>query len=73
MLRLVNQLLDFRKLEETDKQLHITSTDLNNFIKTIFESFKPLAEEKHIKLSFNAPEGELLVDFDSEKLRNNFV
>ncbi len=68
MLRLVNQLLDFRKLEETDKQLHITSTDLNNFIKTIFESFKPLAEEKHIKLSFNAPEGELLVDFDSEKL-----
>lgn len=52
LLNLVNQLLDFRKMEEQELRLQETTGDLIAFTKDIFDSFKDLAERRHINYSF---------------------
>lgn len=70
MLRLVNQLLDFRKIQQNQMKLMVQEIDLNLFIMDIVENFLPLAEHKNINLNFASDNraGKLWVDpkkFDS--------
>lgn len=76
LLKLVNQLLDFRKLESGSLKLETRKGDLILFIRTILDAFTPIAEEKEIKLTFNAFSDSLVTDFDPEKLEkilNNLI
>lgn len=56
MLRLVNQLLDFRKIQQSKMKLMVQKIELNSFIRDIVENFLPLAEHKNIQLHFT-PDG----------------
>ena len=67
LLRLVNQLLDFSKLEAGRMKLQAAETDLVPFVKRIVASFMSMAERKHISLNFRAQERVLLCYIDVEK------
>ncbi|TDH23506.1 hybrid sensor histidine kinase/response regulator [Segetibacter sp. 3557_3] len=68
LLNLVNQLLDFRKMEEHELQLHPSAGDLISFIKDICESFRDLAERKNIHFVFESELTELQTLFDHDKI-----
>lgn len=67
MLRLVNQILDFRKLQARKMILHVRHFDTVPFINSMLESFYAIAEERHIRLTFEAPEHALYVWADEDK------
>lgn len=48
ILRLVNQLLDMRKVDNGQMKLHFLETDVVYFIKDIMQSFENLAVSRHI-------------------------
>lgn len=68
LLNLVNQLLDFRKLEEQELKLNTNSGDMISFIKEIAYSFSDIAENKQIAFSFVSAENRLFTTFDQDKL-----
>lgn len=68
LLRLVNQLLDMRKVDAGKMQLEIGKYDLIAFIKDIVGDFKLKAKQKHIDLQFISPFKDLPFNFDAEKL-----
>ena len=68
LLRLINQLLDITKLETGKMALHPSHGDLVAFLKTITDSFIPLAKEKQIHLQFNSSEDSIITYFDRDKV-----
>ncbi len=69
LLELVNQLLDFRKLDVQKDSLNISVGDVVAFIKDICYSFTELANRKSINFSFSTSITELRMEFDSEKMK----
>jgi len=53
MLRLVNQLLDFRKIENEKMPLHIHEGDLDHLLSHIMLGFEDLASQKMIELTYH--------------------
>ncbi len=68
MLRLVNQILDFRKIQNKKMKMHVQQIDLLPFVRQIIENFNYLANEQHINLSFKAPEYPVILWADTDKL-----
>ncbi len=68
LLNMVNQLLDFRKLEEQELKLCTTEGDVIAFLKEVSESFRDLSEKKKITFVFNSGLEGLLMRFDHDKL-----
>lgn len=64
LYRLVNQLMDFRKIEFDKMPLHISEIDLVAFTKEIADSYNMLAKSKHIDFRFFTTEKKLHVWFD---------
>lgn len=56
ILRLVNQLLDMRKIDNGQMKLHFLSTDVVYFIKDIMNSFENLATSKNIEFKLVSAE-----------------
>jgi DNA-binding response OmpR family regulator len=66
--RLLQQILDFRKVESGNMKLAVKQADLVAFINNIcWNNFEPLAKEKQIKFSITAPE-KLVAWFDEDKM-----
>ena len=68
LLQLVNQLLDFRKMEMNGERLNLTSGNLNEFIQYTTMKFMPLAEQKNIRLTFEDKTEGLFMYFDKDKV-----
>lgn len=68
LLNLVNQLLDFRKLEEQELKLNLGEGEINSFISDVVDSFHDLSESRNITLDFKAPQQKLFVRFDHDKV-----
>lgn len=68
LLRLVDQLLEMRKLDAGKMELELSQNDLVAFIRDIVGDFGVKAKQKHIDLQFISPFKELLFAFDTEKL-----
>jgi len=68
LLNLVNQLLDFRKIEDNELKLNLAEGDLVSFAKEIVDSFKYISERKNIQLDFKSTFNEYYTIFDKEKL-----
>ena len=51
ILRMVNQLMDMRKVDEGKMQLHFLETDIVYFIRDIMQSFNELASSRSITLT----------------------
>jgi signal transduction histidine kinase/DNA-binding response OmpR family regulator len=64
LLRLFNQLIDFRKIEVGKMQLKATENDLISFVSEIVNSYKSIANKKNIDLRIITAENHLSVWFD---------
>jgi len=65
---LINQLLDFRKMESGNLKLALKRGDLVSFVAGIVSSFGKFAEEKEIDLKFNSLKKEIVTNFDEDKI-----
>lgn len=68
LLGLVNQLLDFRKMEVQGIKLHPAIGDIIGFSKDISDSFTDIAEKKNIRFSFSSDIDSLEIFFDRDKI-----
>jgi len=68
LLNLVNQLLDFRKMDVQEIKLHPSIGDIVRFCKETSDSFTDLAEKKTIRFSFSSNIDSLEVYFDKDKI-----
>lgn len=68
LLNLVNQLLDFRKLEVQDVRYSPSEGDIISFIRDIFQSFSDLSEKNNIDFRFHTSVERLETLFDADKL-----
>lgn len=68
MLRLINQLMDFRKLESGRLSLKLTNEPIVPFIREIAFSFKEHAKQHHIKYLFSSEFSDKNIWFDKDKI-----
>ncbi|MEI9922120.1 MAG: two-component regulator propeller domain-containing protein [Bacteroidota bacterium] len=68
LLNLINQLLDFRKLEVQEIKFNASEGDVVRFIKETAYSFTDLSEKKNIGFSFHSTVDSLEMIFDQDKL-----
>ncbi|KEO73800.1 hybrid sensor histidine kinase/response regulator transcription factor [Anditalea andensis] len=68
LLHLVNQLLDFRKIEVEGLELHLSKGNIIKFLKEAVYSFNELSQNKAISLSFQSDTESLIAFFDIDKL-----
>ncbi len=69
LLSLVNQLLDFRKVEMGGETLSLTKGNINEFVSSVYENFQQVSEEKNIDFSYHTEVPSLYMFFDANKLR----
>lgn len=73
LLRLVNQILEFRKIENGKMDINLTHFDLIRSTQEWMEEFQTSAKKKHIKLAVNTDiTGELKIVADKEKMERIF-
>jgi ligand-binding sensor domain-containing protein/signal transduction histidine kinase/DNA-binding response OmpR family regulator len=70
LLRLINQLMDVRKIDSGKKLLKCSEGDIISFTKEIFHSFTVLAEKQNIRFVYNSSAPEIIAIFDWEKTEN---
>ena len=68
LLRLINQLLDFRKVESSNVNLIVEQSDLVSFIEEIFNAFEEIAQERHISFEFKTNLKTIDAWFDNDKI-----
>lgn len=68
LLGLVNQLLDFRKLEMKGEKLHLMNGDLEEFVISASNSFLPVAVDKHIDFTCRTLHRAFYMYFDRDKV-----
>jgi signal transduction histidine kinase len=68
LLKLINQLMDFRKIEEGKMEINASTQVLGDFVFEISNEFKDLARKKHISLNINDKTTGLIIDFDQSMI-----
>ncbi len=68
LLRLVNQLLDFRKIENGSMELRATQNELISFVKSLSKSFERLAKSRNIQFEVFSNVDSVNCWFDVDKL-----
>lgn len=68
LLNLVNQLLDFRKMEMQELKLNTSKGDIIKFVQDISYSFNDLAAKNHIVFSFSTSTDQYYTKFDHDKI-----
>ena len=69
LIHLTDQLLDFRKAEANNYTLSFVKTDINEFLKELFATYTPAAEEKKLSFKLEMPRISLLAYVDAEAFR----
>lgn len=68
LLRLINQILDLRKLESGKLELDLVQADIVEYLHYLIESFQGYTQGKNIDLNFLSENEQLIMDFDPDKL-----
>lgn len=68
MLRLINQLLEFRKMQNNKLMLMLEKTDVISFLKEIFVNFEDMADDKKMDFRFEHSEDSYFLFIDRGKL-----
>jgi signal transduction histidine kinase/ligand-binding sensor domain-containing protein/DNA-binding NarL/FixJ family response regulator len=72
LLRLIGELMDFRKAETGNVVLHLSQSNIVPFMEEIYLSFRALAESKQIQFDLKLPEQEILLNGDKDQLEKVF-
>lgn len=73
LLSLVNQLLDFRKSDESDLHLNPSEGDIVSFARNVCNSFVSLSDRKNINLTFYSSQQSIELLFDEDKMEKIFM
>lgn len=68
MLRLVNQILDFRKIQNKKMKMQVQQIDVISFARHTMESFYAMADEQHIEFILESDVSSLYLWADMDKL-----
>jgi signal transduction histidine kinase/ligand-binding sensor domain-containing protein/DNA-binding response OmpR family regulator len=68
LLNLVNQLLDFRKMEYNELKLSLKKGDIIQFIKEVSSSFTDVAKQKNIQFIIESEICTYVTNFDHDKI-----
>jgi signal transduction histidine kinase/ligand-binding sensor domain-containing protein/DNA-binding response OmpR family regulator len=68
LLSMINQLLDFRRMEVQEINLNPVNDDIVKFLKETTYSFSDLSERKNMQLTFFSSFHEFYTSFDPDKL-----
>jgi ligand-binding sensor domain-containing protein/signal transduction histidine kinase/DNA-binding response OmpR family regulator len=68
LLVLVNQLLDFRKIEENKYRLSFIETNVNDFLNDIYMSFKATGIQNNITITMFLPQKLVIANIDKDAL-----
>jgi len=68
LMRLIDQLLAFRKLQHEELDLRLEKTDIVSFLREIYEVFTETAERKEIEYSFETTEESKMIVTDRGKM-----
>ena len=69
MLQLINQILDFRKIENKKMKLLLEYTDIIQMINHIMDDFSLMAKEKQINFTFKTANKSLYAYIDKDKVQ----
>jgi signal transduction histidine kinase/DNA-binding response OmpR family regulator/ABC-type xylose transport system substrate-binding protein len=72
LLRLINQLIDYRKIEYDKQQLNCSPNNIVDFVRDILDSFQQNAKKRNISLSLISAESEMILWFDVNMLDKVF-
>lgn len=72
LLKLINQLLDFRKFENKHSKLSVAEGNIVKFIREIYLSFYEFSKIGNYKYEFNASDDVIKLYFDRNKLERVF-
>lgn len=76
LMSLVNQLMDFRKIESGKMEIHRSKGDFREFVEDVAKSFRAVLDKRNIKLDtyFHLSNSELYFDKEAmRKLLHNFL
>lgn len=76
LLNLINQLLDFRKMEETNYSLQLASCDIGSLVEDICIRFRAAVETSGLKLETHLPDKPVVYNVDRDamtKIINNVL
>lgn len=68
LLRLINQIMDFRKFENGKLEMHLSEFNIKDCMKEWAEAFRTLAFRKHITFKITADDGDYNVVADAEMM-----
>ncbi len=68
LVRLINQLLDFRNFEEGSMTLQTAEGNIVRFVREIMLAFEPYAQHRHIQLNLQSDQKSIRLWFDRDKL-----
>lgn len=72
LLRLVNELLDFRAIQHKGIKLYFKQIEIVNFIRAIIDNYEFMAENKGVEIQFISHDSDLLIWLDPEKIEKVF-
>ena len=67
LFKLINELMDFRKLEKSQMKLSVRENNMVAFVKDVYDSFMPKAEFQKYEYSFYAEKETITAWFDLDK------
>ena len=68
ILKLVNQIIDFKKIEAGKLQLNIKQVNLNDLVQGVISNFRPFEIKNKVKLSLTLPDSPVLIHVDPQKI-----
>lgn len=68
LMRLINQLLDFRKHETGQMVLNASTLDIVSFVSDVYDTFLFDAKQRGLDFTFTKEVDRLVMDFDADKL-----
>lgn len=73
LLKLVSELLDFRKVETGNMKIYVQKHNIVTFLNEMFDSFRQLAQSRGINYEFNVEEKQIEVYFDGNQLEKVII
>lgn len=68
LLTLVNQLLDFRKLEMKGEALTLSKHNIVSFVENVYVQFKDTITAKSLEFTINSSKEAIILSFDKDKM-----
>jgi len=72
LFKLINQLLEVRRVESGTLKLSVAEDDIAEFLGTIYQLFIPYAEKKNIDFQFRSDPESVKILFDADKIEKIF-